>query len=86
MQFFLCQIVARIVAIYLCFDCIRLLRNGLAERKIEWIDSDWLIVWSHGVAHRDTAPIWYWFLIASETVSLLACGFISIFGWWVPNI
>ncbi len=34
MQFFLYEIVARIVAIYLCVDCYRKLRNGLVERKI----------------------------------------------------
>jgi len=33
MQFFLYEIVARIVAIYLCFDCSHKLRYGLVERK-----------------------------------------------------
>jgi hypothetical protein len=34
MQFFLYEIVARIVAIYLCVYCSRKLWYGLAERKI----------------------------------------------------
>ena len=33
MQFFLYEIVARIVAIYLCFDCSHKLWYGLVERK-----------------------------------------------------
>jgi hypothetical protein len=40
MQFFLYEIVARIVAIYLCFDCYRKPRHGLAERKIASFSSD----------------------------------------------
>jgi len=33
MQFFLYEVVARIVAIYLCVDCSRRLWYGLVERK-----------------------------------------------------
>ena len=40
MQFFLYEIVARVVAIYLCVDCYRKLRDGLAERKIASYSSD----------------------------------------------
>ncbi|CAN7465925.1 hypothetical protein LJR220_004202 [Bradyrhizobium sp. LjRoot220] len=85
MQFFLCEIVARLVAIYLCADCCRLVRNGLFERKIEYINSDLLDWWSHDVIHRDTAPVRYWMLIGAEITSLAACLFVAIFGWWQPN-
>jgi hypothetical protein len=37
MQFFLYEIVARIVVIYLCFDCSRRLWYGFAERKIAYV-------------------------------------------------
>jgi len=40
MQFFLYEIVARIVAIYLFFDCSRKLWYGLKERKIAYFNSD----------------------------------------------
>jgi hypothetical protein len=46
MRFFLYEIVARIVAIYLCFDCSRKLRNGLVERKIAYFNDNFLD-WSH---------------------------------------
>jgi hypothetical protein len=36
MQFFLYEIVARIVAIYLCVDCSGRLWRGLVERKIAY--------------------------------------------------
>jgi hypothetical protein len=39
MQLFLYEVVARIVAIYLCVDCWRKLRNGLAERKIAYYNT-----------------------------------------------
>jgi hypothetical protein len=42
MQFFLYEIVARIVAIYLCVDCHRKLRNGLVERKIRIFSADFI--------------------------------------------
>jgi hypothetical protein len=60
MQFFLYEIVARIVAIYLCLDCSRQLWFGLVERKIAYFNDDFLdffLDWSNLVAHRDTAPV-----------------------------
>src|SRR6516165_3131182 len=42
MQFFLYEIVARIVAIYLCVECYRELRNGLVERKIRMFSADFM--------------------------------------------
>jgi hypothetical protein len=40
MDFFLYEILARVVAAYLFVDCIRTLRRGLAERKIRLYNSD----------------------------------------------
>jgi hypothetical protein len=85
MQFFLYEIVARIVAIYLCLDCGRKLWDGFAERKIACFNSDLLDWRTHGVVHRDTAPIRYWIEIAIQMISLVACLFVAIFGWWHPN-
>ena len=38
MQFFLTEIVARVAAIYLFFDCSRDVWHGLIERKITYYD------------------------------------------------
>jgi hypothetical protein len=84
MRFFLYEIVARIVAIYLCFDCSRKLRYGLLERKIAYFNSNFLN-WSNWVAHRDAAPIQYWIQIGFQIMILVACVFVAIFGWWQPN-
>ena len=51
MRFFFYEIVARIVAIYLCVVCGRTLWYGLVERKITSFHShtdilDWLLDWS----------------------------------------
>lgn len=77
MQFFLHEIFARVVAIYLCVDCYRVLRNALAERKIAYINDstmDWLLFdWSKISIQRDTAPIQYWTTIGLRAVGFAAC-------------
>jgi 4-amino-4-deoxy-L-arabinose transferase-like glycosyltransferase len=84
MRFFLHEIVARIVAIYLCFDCSRKLRNALVERKIAYFNDNFL-GWSNWVAHRDAAPVQDWIQIGFQIIILVACLFVAIFGWWQPN-
>jgi hypothetical protein len=76
MQFFLHEIVARIVAIYLCVDCGRDLWSGLVERKIAYFSTDfldWLLEWSNWVVHRDAAPVQYWIQMGFEAMALVAC-------------
>jgi hypothetical protein len=74
MQLFLYEIVARIVAIYLCIDCWRRIRNGLAERKIAYYNTDllnWLLFdWSNRFVDRDTAPVSYWITMGLQITSL----------------
>ena len=91
MRFFLCEIVARIVAIYLCVDCGRTLWSGFVERKIRSFHSntnilDWLLDWStRPVFHRDAAPVRYWMEMGLQTFALVGCLVVAIFGWWQPN-
>jgi hypothetical protein len=84
LHFFLYEIVARIVAIYLCVDCGRKLWYGLVKRKIAYFNPNLLFGWS-GVADRDAAPIQYWIQIGLRIIMLVACLFVAIFGWWQPN-
>ena len=72
MQFFLYEIVARIVAIYLFLDCSRKLWYGLVERKIGYFNPSFLD-WSNWVAHRDAAPVQYWIQISIQIILLVAC-------------
>jgi len=85
MRFFLYEIVARIVAIYLFVDCSRKLRYGLVERKIGFYTPDFINWWSNWVAHRDATPVQYWIQIGFRIMLLVACLFVAIFGWWQPN-
>ena len=90
MQFFFYEIVARIVAIYLCVDCYRRIRNGLVERTIAYYSNGDLLVWlifdsSRWVSHRDTTPVRYWIQIGLHMIALVACLVVAIFGWWPPN-
>jgi hypothetical protein len=93
MQFFLYEILARIVAIYLCFDLSHKLWYGLVERKIGYVIRssdplnllfDW-VDWSKLVIHRDTAPIRYWTQIGLVAFTLIASIVMAIFGWWHPD-
>jgi hypothetical protein len=85
MRFFLYEIVARIVAIYLFVDCGRKLWHGLVERKIAYFNPDLLDWWPRGNAHRDTAPVRYWIQIGIQINILVASIVVAIFGWWLPN-
>jgi hypothetical protein len=88
MHFFLYEIVARIVAIYLCVDSGRKLWHGLAERKIAYVNDDFLDFFldrSNWGAHRDTAPVRYWIQIGLTIITLVACFIVAIFGWLQPN-
>jgi hypothetical protein len=84
MKFFLYEIVARVVAAYLCFNCWRRLRRGLAERKIAVVNPT-RIDWSRWVVHRDAAPIQYWIQIGLLMLGLVACLLVAILGWWHPG-
>jgi hypothetical protein len=89
MRFFLYEVVARIVAIYLCVDCWRRVRLGLAERKIAYMGRgdlmDWFFDWSKVIAYRDATPIRYWMQIGFQSFTLVACVVMAIFGWWHPD-
>lgn len=84
MTFFLCEIVARLVAAYLCVDCYRRLRRGLVDRKVRFFNPD-LLDWSNWVADRDAAPIRYWIQMGMHAFALVACLLVAIFGWWQPG-
>ena len=89
MRFFLYEIVARVVAIYLCIDWSRKLWHGLVERKIAYFNDDfldWLLIdWSKVVAHRDATPVRYWIQIGVRIIALVGCLVVAIFGWWQPD-
>ena len=92
MQFFLYEIVARIVAIYLCVECYRELRNGLVERKIRMFSADFMnwildsfLDESIKVVQRDTTPVRYWIQIGVQISLVVGCLGVAIFGWWHPN-
>ena len=84
MDFFLHQIAARILAIYLCVDSIRTLKLALAEGKIRYHSSDWidlLLNWSDRFTYRDRSPGWFWIQFGLQVSAVCACIFVVIFGW-----
>jgi hypothetical protein len=88
MQFFLHEIVARVVAAYLFINTIEALRHALAKRKLSFEQYGFvetLLNVPDSVTHRDTNPFRYWFLFGLEVFFLMACLMMVIFGWHVPN-
>ena len=83
MQFFLYEVVARAIAIYLCVDSCRELWGGFFERKLRAFNGDLLdwSSWSRRVVDRDSAPVGYWIQIGIRIFMLLACLLVAIFGW-----
>ena len=92
MDFFLYEILARIVAAYLFVDCSRTLWRAIVERKIKIYTAD-VIDWvlssfqdpSLRIVHRDGAPIRYWTLVVVQVTVVLGCLGVAIFGWFHPN-
>ena len=89
MQFFLYEIVARIVAIWVGYSCGRILWNGLTQRKVQYDNDDFLdgllVDWSKVIADRDRTPIRYWLEIGLWTIAVRGCLGVAIFGWWHPD-
>jgi hypothetical protein len=88
MQFFLTQILARAVALYLCVDCYRTLRLGLTGRTIRSFSPDmldWLLGLSSQVFDRDATPVRFWLEMAIQAGLLAACVVMAIFGWHVTG-
>jgi len=84
MHFFLYEILGRIVAIYLFFDCARELRRGLVEGKIRFFNPS-LLIWRTWIFQRDANPVQYRIQIGVHIIILAACAFVAIFGWWDSN-
>jgi hypothetical protein len=88
MQFFLYEIVARVVAIYVGLVTFRTLRSGCVERKIRlYTGGDLLnaLLMGNRIIHRDTAPVAYWITIGLNMFALVGCIGVAIFGWWHPD-
>ena len=85
MWLFLYEVVARIVAAYLCYDCGRRIWYGFFERKITLYNTDLLDWWTPSqVFHRDAAPIRYWIVMSTQAFAMVACAVVAIIGWQ-PN-
>lgn len=81
MQFFLREILARAVAAYLCLDCWRTLRKGLAEGRIVTFSHS-LLFWSTWAIDRDKNPVQFRIAIIGRTFAMIACLAIAVFGWF----
>ena len=76
----------RLVAIALSFWCGRDVWYGLVERKITLFTSNILDFWTpRQILHRDTAPVRYWIIVCTQSLSTVLCFVAAIVGWWQPN-
>ena len=81
MQFFLAQILARVVAAYLAYDCYRKLRGGLRDGKIAIFNPDLLDWFSYKPADRKLTPVQFWLEMFVQAIALISCIAITIVGW-----
>ncbi len=86
MQFFLYEIVARVVGIGVFVYCSRKFWRGLVERKMAFSSDDILdfVDWSKIPFDRDAAPVRYWMAMAFQLGMALLGLVLAIFGWWHP--
>ncbi len=80
MQFFLREVVAKLVAAYLCYDCLHTVRRALAEGNIRWFNSD-LLNWSTQHVNRVREPYQFWFQVGVQTIIMVGCVVVVLFGW-----
>lgn len=86
MHFFLYEIAARILAVYLLVDSVRTLRRAVAEGKVSYRSSNWFdffFDWSDRIIDRNTSLFWYWLQFCAQIATAGACLFVLIFGWHV---
>jgi len=88
LEFFLYEILARVVAIYFLIDGGRVLWHGLIERKTSvenYVFMEMFVRLPDWRADRDTAPFRYWWLISGQVFMLACCLIIATFGWYRPS-
>ena len=80
------EIAYRIVAIVMCLWYSHIVWNGLEERKIALVNTDWLDWWTPTqIFHRDAAPVRYWIIMSMQAGSTVIFFIAAVVGWWQPN-
>lgn len=88
MHFFLYEIAARILAVYLLIESVRTLRRAVAKGKIRYHSSHWFdffFDWSERIIDRNTSPFWYWLQFCAQIATVGGCLFVLVFGWHVAR-
>ena len=70
MRFFLTEIVARIVAAWVVFDCYRKLQGGLRDGKIAIFNPDLLDWLTYAPADRATTPVRFWLTMFIQAIAM----------------
>jgi hypothetical protein len=91
MQFFLYEILARIVAAYFGFDSGRKIWIGLIERRITYslATGDLMDMFFPAprelVFERDIEPVRYWIIVGGQIIFVFGCLVIVVHGWFRPD-
>lgn len=86
MHFFLYEIAARILAVYLLVDSVRTLRRAVVEGKICYHSSNWFdffFDWSDRIIDRNTSPFFYRLQFCAQIATVAGCLFVLVFGWHI---
>lgn len=86
MDFFLTEILARVVGAALAFDCAWMIRGGLRDGRIAAFRMGFLSRWPNWIVDRREWPVMFWIQMGIQAVFFLPCLLIAILGWNLPRL
>ena len=86
MDFFLTEILARLVGAVLAFDCVQMIWAGLRDGKIRAFRMAFLSRWPNWEVERREWPVMFWIQIGIQAFFFFPCLLIAILGWNLPRL
>lgn len=86
MDFFLTEILARVVGAALAFDCARMVWIGLRDGRIRAFSTSFMNPWPNWIVDRREWPVMFWIQMGIQAFFFLPCLLIAILGWNLPRL
>jgi len=86
MEFFLTEILARLVGAFMAFDCVHMIWAGLRDGKIRAFQTSFLNIWPNWEIDRQEWPVMFWIQIGIQAFFFFPCLLIAILGWNLPRL
>lgn len=86
MDFFLTEILARILGAALAFDCVQAIWGGLRDGSIPAFRMAFMSRWSDWVVDRREWPLMFWIQMGIQAFFFFPCLLIAVLGWNLPRL